>query len=54
MFSERKQIPVGEGWEVITLGKVVIFLEASRGQGQCPLFCFVGPTNEKVGNDDDS
>lgn len=28
---------------------MVFFLEASRGQGQCPLICFVGPTSEKVG-----
>lgn len=28
---------------------MVFFLEASGGQGQCPLICFVGPTSEKVG-----
>lgn len=34
--------------------KVVFFLEASRGQGQCPLICFVGSTSEKVGDDNGS
>lgn len=28
---------------------MVFFLEASRGQGHCPLMCFVDPTSEKGG-----
>lgn len=55
MLSEKEKNPMWEGWEEITLGKsvvvVVVFLEVSREQGQCPLIYFLGITSEKVVRD---